>query len=111
MGVTFLDFCADSSDSPLRAFLLDVCNADDQDTGLNMHAMLGGLGSALGYVLAAINWKDTFFNKIGDEFLILFIISSVIFFTTLVLTLTSVKEEIQNFNEHKPLICKLIAKF
>ena len=68
VGVTFLDFCADSSDSPLRAFLLDVCHVDDQDTGLNMHAMLGGLGSSLGFVLVAINWKNTFFKYIGKKF-------------------------------------------
>ena len=41
IGVTLLDFSADSCDSPLRAFLLDVCNPDDQDTGLNIHAFLG----------------------------------------------------------------------
>ena len=50
----------------MRAFLLDVCNVDDQDTGLNIHAMLGGLGSALGFVLAAVNWKKTFFSHIGE---------------------------------------------
>jgi hypothetical protein len=93
LGVTFLDFCADSSkiflsksnwkktnffllyfkgDSPLRAFLLDVCNVDDQDTGLNIHAMLGGLGSALGFILAAIDWKKTFFHYIGKQIEIIF---------------------------------------
>jgi len=51
LGVTLLDFSADSSDSPLRAFLLDVCNTEDQDTGLNIHAFLGGIGSAFGFIL------------------------------------------------------------
>ncbi len=40
--MTILDFSADSCDSPLRAFLIDVCNTEDQDTGLNIHAFLGG---------------------------------------------------------------------
>jgi hypothetical protein len=66
LGVTFLDFSADSSDSPLRAFLLDVCNPEDQDTGLNIHAILGGLGAATGYVLGAMDWTSTFFNFIGN---------------------------------------------
>ena len=44
----------------LRAFLLDVCNPDDQDTGLNIHAFLGGLGASVGYILTAINWKMFF---------------------------------------------------
>ena len=43
LGVTFLDFSADSSDSPLRALLLDSCNEDDLETGLNIHALLGRL--------------------------------------------------------------------
>ena len=42
IGVTLLDFSADSCDSPLRAYLLDVCCTEDQDTGLNIHAFLGG---------------------------------------------------------------------
>ena len=41
IGVTLLDFSADSSDSPLRALLLDTCNQDDLETGLNIHAILG----------------------------------------------------------------------
>jgi solute carrier family 45 protein 1/2/4 len=65
LGVTLLDFSADSADSPLRALLLDVCNTEDQDTGFNIHSFLGGTGSAFGYVLAAINWNTTFFNFIG----------------------------------------------
>lgn len=65
LGVTFLDFSADSSDSPLRAFLLDVCNPEDQDTGLNIHAFLGGAGGAVGYILGAIDWTNTFLNFIG----------------------------------------------
>lgn len=65
LGVTFLDFSADSSDSPLRALLLDVCNTEDQDTGLNIHAFLGGTGGAVGYIIAGIDWTDTFLNFIG----------------------------------------------
>ena len=62
VGVTLLDFSADSCDSPLRAFLLDTCNADDQDTGLNIHAFLGGIGASLGYILTAVDWHTTVFG-------------------------------------------------
>ena len=65
--MTFHDFCADSSDSPVRSFLLDLCHVDNQDTGLNMHAMLGGLGSALRYILAAVQCKNTFFKYVGKQ--------------------------------------------
>ncbi len=97
----------------MRALLLDSCNEDDLETGLNIHAILGkfilnfkiseelfirnfwslgGLGGAAGYVLAAINWNKTFFKYIGDQSQVVFIFSAVIFFVTLIFTLTSVKE-------------------
>jgi solute carrier family 45 protein 1/2/4 len=60
IGVTLLDFSADSCDSPLRAYILDVCNLRDQATCLNIHAFLGGVGASLGYILASIEWEDTF---------------------------------------------------
>jgi solute carrier family 45 protein 1/2/4 len=106
LGVTFLDFSADSSDSPLRAFLLDVCNTEDQDTGLNIHAFLGGMGSALGYVLSAIQWDKTFFKFIGDDLQILFVFATAIFIITLIISLTSVKETplVLNQTESVPLL-------
>ena len=92
LGVTFLDFSAESTDSPLRALLLDVCGERDQDTGLNIHSFLGGTGSAFGFVVAAINWENTVFNFIGEEMQILYVFSTVVFISTLIVTLTSVKE-------------------
>ena len=78
--------------SPLRAFLLDVCNTEDQDTGLNIHAFLGGLGSAFGYVISAIKWEKTILKFIGDELQILFVFVTIVFVLTLIITLTSVSE-------------------
>ncbi len=65
IGVTLLDFCADSSDSPLRALILDICNQEDQNTAFNIHAICGGLGSATGFIISAIDWEKTFFMFIG----------------------------------------------
>jgi solute carrier family 45 protein 1/2/4 len=69
LGVTVLDFSADSCDSPLRAYLLDTCNYEDQHLALNLHAFVGGLGGALGYILSAINWKNSFLSILGINFL------------------------------------------
>ena len=68
-----MDFSADSCDSPLRAFLLDVCNAKDQDTGLNIHAFLGGVGASLGYILTAIEWDNSVFIKYRKKMLYIFL--------------------------------------
>jgi solute carrier family 45 protein 1/2/4 len=65
IGVTLLDFSADSADSPLRALILDVCNSKDQDTGLNINSFLGGTGSAFGYIVTAIDWNKILVDSIG----------------------------------------------
>lgn len=93
IGVTILDFSADTCDSPLRAYLLDSCNSRDQHLALNLHAFLGGVGGSLGYILSAIEWKHTFFSLLGDESQILFVLTSLIFIFCLYLTLTAAQEQ------------------
>lgn len=93
LGVTLLDFSADSCDSPLRAYILDVCNSRDKDTAFNIHAFLGGMGAALGYILTSIEWNKTFFGQFADETQILFTISAVIFLLCLFSTITSARED------------------
>ncbi len=36
-----LDFCADSANAPIRAYLIDTTNPSDQEQGFNIHAILG----------------------------------------------------------------------
>ncbi|XP_029927994.1 solute carrier family 45 member 4-like isoform X2 [Myripristis murdjan] len=38
VGVVVLDFCADASEGPIRAYLLDVADTEEQDLALNIHA-------------------------------------------------------------------------
>lgn len=42
VGVVVLDFCADALDGPIRAYLLDVADGEDQDMALNIHAFSAG---------------------------------------------------------------------
>lgn len=42
IGVVVLDFCADASEGPIRAYLLDVADTDEQDMALNIHAFSAG---------------------------------------------------------------------
>lgn len=37
-----MDFSADSADNPSHAYMMDVCSPEDQDRGLNIHALLAG---------------------------------------------------------------------
>jgi hypothetical protein len=36
-----LDFCADSADAPIRAYLIDTVNPTDQERGFNIRAIVG----------------------------------------------------------------------
>jgi hypothetical protein len=67
IGVSLLDFSSDSCDTPLRALLLDTCNSKDQNTGLNIHAFLGGMGGAFGYMLTSVDWNKTFLGDFGKN--------------------------------------------
>lgn len=42
LGVVVLDFCADASEGPIRAYLLDVADTEEQDMALNIHAFSAG---------------------------------------------------------------------
>lgn len=42
VGVVVLDFSADASEGPIRAYLLDVADTDEQDMALNIHAFSAG---------------------------------------------------------------------
>ncbi|XP_002737511.1 membrane-associated transporter protein-like [Saccoglossus kowalevskii] len=93
VGVVMLDFCADSSDSPARAYMIDVCNSDDLEKGLNLHAMLGGLGGGISYIMAGISWEKTKLGQLlGGHYRVVFIFNIIVCFVTFLPTLFSIKE-------------------
>lgn len=42
LGVVVLDFSADAAEGPIRAYLLDVADTEEQDMALNIHAFSAG---------------------------------------------------------------------
>ncbi|CAF0780901.1 unnamed protein product [Rotaria sordida] len=93
IGVTCLDFCADSADAPVRAYLIDTTNSRDQERGFNIHAILG-IGGGLGFIVGAMNWRYIpMFYKNGGEFSVIFYIATFLFIVCSISTLTSVREE------------------
>ncbi|XP_062455244.1 membrane-associated transporter protein isoform X3 [Rhea pennata] len=59
VGVVLFDFAADFIDGPIKAYLFDVCSHQEKEKGLHYHALLTGLGGALGYLTGAIDWSQT----------------------------------------------------
>ncbi|KAM9685684.1 proton-associated sugar transporter A isoform 2-T2 [Trichechus inunguis] len=92
-GVVLMDFSADSADNPSHAYMMDVCSPMDQDRGLNIHALLAGLGGGFGYVVGGIHWDKTNFGRaLGGQLRVIYIFTAVTLSVTTVLTLVSIPE-------------------
>ncbi|XP_073400003.1 membrane-associated transporter protein [Dendrobates tinctorius] len=93
LGVVAFDFAADFIDGPIKAYLFDVCSHQDKERGLHYHALLTGLGGALGYLTGAIDWGSTFLGRLmGSEFQVMFFFSSLVFLLLLIVHLCSIPE-------------------
>ncbi|XP_031609867.2 solute carrier family 45 member 4-like isoform X2 [Oreochromis aureus] len=94
LGVVVLDFCADASEGPIRAYLLDVADTDEQDMALNIHAFSAGLGGAVGYMLGGLDWTGT---ALGQAFKsqeqVLFMFAAIIFMISVTLHMFSIPEQ------------------
>lgn len=94
LGVVVLDFCADATEGPIRAYLLDVADTEEQDMALNIHAASAGLGGAVGYALGGLNWTHTFLGAaFKSQEQILFFFTAILFTGSVVLHLFSIEEQ------------------
>ncbi|KAL2083903.1 hypothetical protein ACEWY4_019421 [Coilia grayii] len=94
VGVVVLDFCADALEGPIRAYLLDVADTEEQDMALNIHAFSAGLGGAVGYMLGGLNWTNTALGRaFGAQEQVLFFFAAIFFTVAVTLHLFSIKEE------------------
>ncbi|XP_050178579.1 proton-associated sugar transporter A isoform X1 [Myiozetetes cayanensis] len=105
-GVVLMDFSADSADNPSHAYMMDVCSPVDQDRGLNIHALLAGLGGGFGYVVGGIHWDKTSFGKaVGGQLRVIYLFTSVILAIATVLTLISIPERpLRSFSRKKKVM-------
>ncbi|KAI4893279.1 hypothetical protein NFI96_019678 [Prochilodus magdalenae] len=104
LGVVVLDFCADASEGPIRAYLLDVADTEEQDVALNIHAFSAGLGGAVGYMLGGLDWTDTILGhafKAQEQ--VLFFFAAIIFVISVTLHLFSIKERPYNPRQQEAL--------
>uniref|UniRef100_A0A3P8VBR0 Solute carrier family 45 member 4 n=1 Tax=Cynoglossus semilaevis TaxID=244447 RepID=A0A3P8VBR0_CYNSE len=94
LGVVLLDFSADASEGPIRSYLLDVADTEEQDMALNIHAFSAGLGGAVGYMLGGLDWKGT---ALGQAFKsqeqVLFLFAGIIFIISVTLHMFSIPEK------------------
>lgn len=94
VGVVVLDFCADAAEGPIRAYLLDVADTEEQDIALNIHAITASVGGALGYMVGGLDWTGTALGvALKSQEQVLFLFSSVIFIISVVLHMFSIPEQ------------------
>ncbi|XP_005724685.1 proton-associated sugar transporter A isoform X1 [Pundamilia nyererei] len=92
-GVVLMDFSADSADNPSHAYMMDVCSPEDQDRGLNIHALLAGLGGGFGYIVGGINWDQTQFGRsMGGQLRVIYLFTSITLVIATTMTLMSIPE-------------------
>uniref|UniRef100_A0A8C6NXP0 Solute carrier family 45 member 4 n=1 Tax=Nothobranchius furzeri TaxID=105023 RepID=A0A8C6NXP0_NOTFU len=93
VGVVVLDFCADASEGPIRAYLLDVADAEEQDMALNIHGLSAGLGGAVGYMLGGLDWTGTALGRaFKSQEQVLFLFAGVVFIFSVTLHMLSIPE-------------------
>ncbi|XP_062561299.1 proton-associated sugar transporter A-like isoform X2 [Armigeres subalbatus] len=93
LGTLVLDFSADTSQTPARAYLLDICVPEDHGRACSTFSIMAGIGGSLGYALGGINWDNTVFGDfLGGSIKTVFTIVTIIFIICLFLTVTSFKE-------------------
>ncbi|XP_053182634.1 solute carrier family 45 member 4-like [Scomber japonicus] len=93
VGVVVLDFCADASEGPIRAYLLDVADTEEQDMALNIHAFSAGLGGAVGYMLGGLDWTGTALGRaFRSQEQVLFMFAGIIFIISVTLHMVSIPE-------------------
>ncbi|MGH0188163.1 UNVERIFIED_CONTAM: hypothetical protein FKN15_028219 [Acipenser sinensis] len=93
LGVVLFDFAADFIDGPIKAYLFDVCSHQDKERGLHYHALLTGLGGALGYFIGAMDWGHTALGTLlGSEYQVIYFFSAVILVVFLTVHLFSIPE-------------------
>lgn len=94
LGVIVLDFCADAAEGPIRAYLLDVADTEEQDMALNIHAFSAGLGGAVGYMLGGLDWSSTALGRaFKAQEQVLFLFTGIVFIISVTLHMFSIPEK------------------
>ncbi|XP_049539806.1 proton-associated sugar transporter A-like [Anopheles darlingi] len=93
LGTIMLDFCADSSQAPSMAYLLDVSLPEDHGQACSTYSLLSGVGGSIGYLIGAIDWDETALGDLlGGNINTVFILVTLIFIFCLIVTVSSFRE-------------------
>ncbi|KAL5286666.1 hypothetical protein ACFFRR_007965 [Megaselia abdita] len=93
LGVVFLDFNADTCQTPSRSYVLDITVPWEQNKGLSTFSIMAGVGGTFGYALGGVDWEKTSVGAaLGGNIPTVFTIVTVVFVLCYITTLTSFRE-------------------
>lgn len=105
VGTIFLDFSADTCQTPARTYMLDTCISEDHARGLSIFTVLAGLGGCMGYSLGGVDWQTLAIGQmIGNNVKTVFTIVTVLFLISSIITLLSFREIPLPLMEHDELL-------
>uniref|UniRef100_A0A182Q3U6 Sucrose transporter n=1 Tax=Anopheles farauti TaxID=69004 RepID=A0A182Q3U6_9DIPT len=111
LGTILLDFCADSSQAPSMAYLLDVSLPEDHGQACSTYSLLSGIGGCIGYLIGAIDWNETTLGALlGGNINTVFILVTVVFGLCLAVTVCSFREIPLPLMEHDELLQPLTER-
>ncbi|KAL5286664.1 hypothetical protein ACFFRR_007964, partial [Megaselia abdita] len=93
LGVVFLDFNADTCQTPSRSYVLDITVPWEQNKGMSTFSIMAGVGGTFGCALGGVDWKKTSVGAaLGGNIPTVFTIVTVVFVLCYITTLTSFRE-------------------
>lgn len=94
IGVILLDFSADVTQSPARAFMLDMSIAEDHSKGLSAFGIMCGVGSFVGFILCTIDWSaiPSIGEFFGGNVSTVFSLCTIAVIGCVIITVTSFRE-------------------
>ncbi|KAI3385851.1 hypothetical protein SNEBB_000606 [Seison nebaliae] len=114
IGIVIMDCCTDCLLSPIRSYLSDVLNLNDQVKGLTALSSLAGFGGVIGYMISGIPWwrliahknnVESFLEKstnisnstitynLSDQMNFVYCLTFVLFMISILISITTAEEE------------------
>eukprot|EP01117_Protostelium_nocturnum_P000043 TRINITY_DN10130_c0_g1_i1.p1 TRINITY_DN10130_c0_g1~~TRINITY_DN10130_c0_g1_i1.p1 ORF type:complete len:511 (-),score=163.11 TRINITY_DN10130_c0_g1_i1:106-1638(-) len=91
LGIWILDLSNNMMQGPLRALLVDVAPADQQNLGGSLFSGMIGAGSIVGFLIAAGKW-DKWFTFVSNSYQVSFTLASIILTVTVLTVCLFIKE-------------------
>ncbi|EKD20507.1 uncharacterized protein L3040_004205 [Drepanopeziza brunnea f. sp. 'multigermtubi'] len=100
--VYILDFSINTVQAGIRAFILDCCPSHQQESANSMASRVVGVGNIIGYVAGYVDLPKYMWFFGNTQFQILCVIASISLFSTVAISILTIKERDPRLEVAKP---------